>query len=189
MREILFATGNSRKIKEASDTLKPYGVLPKPVKIDIDEIQHQSPEEIVKAKVRAAYEVTHEPVVVSDTSWEVPALGGFPGGYMKDISNWFDAEDWISLMSRHEDRTIYCYEHVAYFDGENLMHFFERYEGRFVDEAKGRVDDSESFERVVILYGEKTMAEQLADGEIASAGEELGHWKQFGEWFSGVDHP
>lgn len=30
---------------------------------------------------------------------------------------------------------------------------------------------SESFERTVVLYGDKTMAEQLAQGDIASAGE------------------
>lgn len=186
MREILFATGNSRKIKEATDTLAPFGVTPKPVRVDITEIQHSDPVEIVKAKARAAYEVTNSPVVVSDTSWGVPALGGFPGGYMKDISNWLEADDWLSLMSRYDDQAIYCYEHVAYFDGDNLQHFAAKYEGRFIDEARGRIDETESFERVVILYGNKTMAEQLADGDVASAGESLEHWKQFGEWFSGL---
>lgn len=29
-----------------------------------------------------------------------------------------------------------------------------------------------------------TMAEQLAEGDIASAGESLEHWKQLGEWLS-----
>lgn len=28
------------------------------------------------------------------------------------------------------------------------------------------------------------MAEQLAQGDIASAGESLDHWKQFGEWLT-----
>jgi inosine/xanthosine triphosphate pyrophosphatase family protein len=123
------------------------------------------------------------PVVVSDTAWEIPALGGFPGGYMKDVSIWFKAEDWLSLMSQHEDKTIYCHEHVAYFDGENIEHFVATYTGKFIDEARGRVDDSESIEQVVILYGDLTMAEQLASGGIASAGEVLDHWKQFGEWY------
>lgn len=186
MKEILFATGNSRKIKEATETLAAFGVVPKSILVDIDEIQHSDPAEIVKAKARAAYEVAHAPVVVSDTSWEVPVLGGFPGGYMKDVSSWFDAEDWLSLIARHDDRTIYCHEHVAYFDGENLQHFVAKYKGHFVDQARGRIDDSESFERVVVLYGDKTMAEQLADGDIASAGEELFHWKQFGEWYSSL---
>ena len=82
------------------------------------------------------------------------------------------------------DKIFYCHEHVAYFDGEELQHFVSTYEGRFIDEARGRIDEGESFERAVILYGDKTMAEQLAQGGIASAGESLEHWKQFGEWFA-----
>lgn len=184
MNKILFATGNSRKIEEANKTLSSYGIAVESIKIDVDEIQHFDPVEITKAKARAAYEVTHEPVVVSDTSWEIPALGGFPCGYMKDISSWLDADDWLALMARHEDKTIYCHEHVAYFDGEELQHFVSTYVGKFINEARGRVDKGESIERVVILYGNQTMAEQLARGVIASAGESLSHWKQFGEWFT-----
>ncbi len=184
MSKVLFATGNSRKIQEATDTLALYSISVEPVKIEIDEIQHVDPAEITKAKARAAYSVTHQPVVVSDTSWSIPALGGFPGGYMKDVAAWWQQEDWHALMQRHADKTIYCLEHVAYCDGDTVMHFEERYTGHFIDEPRGALEDYESFESLVVLYGEQTMAEQLEAGNIASAGEELGHWRQFGEWYS-----
>lgn len=183
MKEILFATGNLRKIQEANNTLMDFGIKVVPVKVDIDEIQHRDSSEITKAKAIAAYGVVRRPVVVSDTSWEIPALGGFPSGYMKDVSAWFDAQDWLSLMSRHDDKTIYCHENLAYFDGERLEYFKATYAGKFVDEARGRIDDEESVERVVVLYGDQTMAEQSGNGGIASAGEVLEHWQQFGEWF------
>lgn len=185
MTTILFATGNSRKIHEAQTTLAPFSLGVKPVKLSFDEIQHSDPAEITKAKARAAFALTGRPVVVSDTSWSIPALGGFPGGYMKDVSSWWQAENWLAIMAGQQDKRILCLEHVAYFDGETVRHFEEVYEGRFIDEARGRIDDAESFERVVILYGNKTMAEQLAEGNVASAGETLGHWRQFGEWFTG----
>jgi non-canonical purine NTP pyrophosphatase (RdgB/HAM1 family) len=184
MTTILFATGNARKIYEARTTLAPHGLDVEPVKLAFDEIQHDDPAEITKAKARAAYALTGRPVVVSDTSWAIPALGGFPGGYMKDISAWWQADNWLDLMSKQDDKRIFCLEHVAYYDGETIKHFEEVYEGQFIDEARGRVHEQESFERVVILYGDKTMAEQLADGDVASAGETLGHWQQFGEWFN-----
>lgn len=184
MKKILFATGNSRKTEEANATLSLYDIAVEAVSVDIDEIQHHDSIEIIKAKARSAFAVTRQPVVVSDTCWEIPALGGFPGGYMKDMSAWLQAEDWLALMARHNDKTMYCHEHVAYFDGEEVRLFTSAYRGRFIDEARGRIDDNESFEQVVILYGDKTMAEQLAQGEIASAGESLEHWKQFGQWFS-----
>lgn len=187
MKEILFATGNSRKIKEASDTLVEYGISVKPIRLVFDEIQHLDPAEITKAKARAAYALARQPIVVSDTSWEIPALGGFPGGYMKDVATWFDAHDWVALMSRHADKTIYCHEHVAFFDGKELQHFVATYKGSFVDQPKGRIDASESFERVVVLHGKTTtMAESLAQGDLASAGEVLEHWQQFGDWYQRV---
>lgn len=181
---ILFATGNARKIAEANETVGLFGLSVEPVKISLDEIQHQDPVEITKAKARAAYAVAKRPVVVSDTSWSIPALGDFPGGYMKDVSDWWQAEDWLAVMARHEDKRIFCHEHIAFYDGETVQHFVENYEGRFITEARGRVDEAESFEQTVILYGDKTMAEQLAEGGHASAGETHGHWQQFAKWYT-----
>lgn len=185
MTQILFATGNSRKIHEATITLTPLGVSVIPTKLDFEEIQHSDSTEIIKAKARAAYITAGaaRPVVVSDTSWEIPALGGFPSGYMKDVSIWWADTDWLAIMAPHSDKRIFCLEHVAYYDGTTLQHFVERFEGHFVTTARGRIDENESIERVVSLYGGETMAEQLDRGGVASAGEVLGHWQQFGEWY------
>lgn len=186
MKTILFATGNSRKIFEANATLADYTINVTPIKLNFEEVQHADSTEITKAKARAAFAAAGgvQPVVVSDTSWSIPALGGFPGGYMKDIATWWTDQNWLDIMANQTDRRVFCLEHVAYYDGRTLTHFVEQYEGRFTTEAHGRTDASESFERVVSLYGSETMAQQLERGDIASAGEELGHWRQFGEWYS-----
>ncbi len=191
---LVFATGNQRKIDEAHSVLDGFDIEFQPIKLDIDEIQHEDPAEIVKAKALAAYdsilqdnfadgESDFPAVVVSDTSWSIPALGGFPGGYMKDISTWWQADDWAKIMSRHDDKTIYCLEHVAYYDGDNLQHFVSEYKGKMITEPRGRIDPYESFERVTVMYGDKTMAEYLELNQLASAGDELKHWQQFGEWY------
>lgn len=181
MKDIVFATGNSRKIQEANETLSPYHITVSVQPVEIDEIQHHDPAEITKAKARSAYGALGKPVVVQDTSWNIPALGGFPGGYMKDVAHWFTTEDWLALMARHADRSIICLEHVAYFDGENIQHFEARYEGYFVDEPRGL--DGNSLDKTVSLFDGKTMSEMQDEGKVASAAIELGHWKQFGEWY------
>lgn len=187
MHSLLFATGNARKISEALETLTPFEITVQPIKLHFDEIQHTSPAEIAKAKARAAFTAagSTQPVVVSDTSWSIPALGGFPGGYMKDVEAWWTAQNWLDIMAHQTDRRIFCHEHVAYFDGDQIKHFEQTYEGQFVYEPAGREDGQESFEQVVTLYGGETMAEQLARGEHASASETLEHWRQFGVWYSG----
>lgn len=186
MKTILFATGNNRKITEASTTLAPFDIGVTPIKLHFDEIQHHDPVEITKAKARAAYVAagSTQPIVVSDTSWAIPALGNFPGGYMKDIGQWWSEQNWLAVMADQTDRRIFCLEHIAYYDGVVLQHFVEQYEGTFMHTASGRTDDSESFERVVSLYGDETMADQLGRGEVASAGQVLGHWQEFGKWYN-----
>lgn len=180
-KTINFATGNARKIAEARKCLAPLGVGVIAVAIEIDEIQHHDPAAITKAKARAAYEVTHEPVVVQDTSWSIPALGGFPGGYMKDVAAWWTPRDWVRIMAG-QNQQIICLEHIAFCDGDQIKHFESRYEGQFVPAPRGR--DGNSIDKMVTLYANgKTMAEMHDDGDVASASDGLEHWQQFARWY------
>lgn len=182
MKQIVFATGNQRKIDEATSTLVSLGIGIECREVDINEIQHHDPVEITKAKARAAYQVLGQPVVVQDTGWSIPALGGFPGGYMKDVATWWAPEDWLQIIDRHDDRTIYCHEHVAYFDGQDIQHFEATYKGSFADQPRGQWGNS--MEKVVCLYDDQTLAEMHDSTGIASAGAVLHHWQQFGEWYA-----
>lgn len=179
-KTILFATGNSRKIAEARKSFSQYGIGVVTVEVYTDEIQHHDSREITKAKALAAFAVTGEPVVVQDTSWNIPALGGFPGGYMKDVANWWRAEDWLRIMEG-TDRRVVCIEHVAYCDNDGVVHFSAEFPGTFVNESRG--SDGNSIEKTVMLYNNKTLAEMHDAGDIASASEGLEHWQKFATWY------
>ena len=183
-KKISFATGNPRKLEEAAAVLKNYDVAVESLQLDIDEIQHHDPLKITEAKVKLAYEKVGQPVVVNDSNWEVPALGGFPGGYMKDIVNWFTAEDFLALMKDKNDRRIILHDVVAYCDGDKLKAFtFDRY-GVFVSEPRG---EGVSMNRVVSMEGSSglTIAEEFAhrcnDKKIDPTN--FQHWQKFGSWF------
>lgn len=184
MAEILFATTNDRKIREANNTLETYGITVKPTVAEINEIQHHDPVEITKAKARAAFALLREPVVVSDSSWSIPALGGFPGGYMRDVNLWWVEQDWLAIMARHQDKTAILQEHLAYCDGEAVVHFSQDYEGVFLDAPQGQtVNPEESFERVVSLGNGMSLAEVQA-AAIRGQKRSIAHWQKFGEWFA-----
>lgn len=184
MTQILFATSNPRKINEANDTLEHYGLTVKSVSVDIDEIQHHDPIEITKHKAKAAYAHLGEHVVVSDTSWTIPALGGFPGGYMKDVNIWWREQDWINIMAGHKDKTIICKEHLAYYDGKELVHFSQDYKGTFLNQPQGAEENErESFERVASLDGLHSLAEGQANRILNGEKKQLAHWQKFGEWY------
>ena len=187
-KKIAFITGNPHKLEEAKSVLKDYDITIESLQFDIEEIQHYNPLEITKAKVRAAYEKAGQSVVVNDSSWEIPALGGFPGGYMKDVVNWFTAEDFLALMKDKNDRRIILHDVVAYFDGEQLELFIYDQTGVFINEPRG---EGTSMNQVVSMEnsGGLTIAEEFAlrhDGvEINPS--HFQHWQKFGEWFTARD--
>jgi Ham1 family protein len=187
-KKIAFITGNPHKLEEAKSVLKNYEIVVESLQFDIEEIQHYNPLEITKSKVRAAYEKAGQSVVVNDSSWEIPALGGFPGGYMKDVVNWFTAEDFLALMKDKNDRRIILHDVVAYFDGEQLELFIYDQTGVFINEPRG---EGTSMNQVVSMEnsGGLTIAEEFAlrhDGvEINPS--HFQHWQKFGEWFTARD--
>ena len=187
-KKIAFITGNPHKLEEAKSVLKDYDITIESLQFDIDEIQHYNPLEITKAKARAAYEKAGYPIVVNDSSWEIPALGGFPGGYMKDVANWFTAEDFLALMKDKNDRRIILHDVVAYFDGEQLKLFISDQTGVFINEPHG---EGTSMNQVVSMEdsGGLTIAEEFAlrhDGADINP-DHFRHWQKFGEWFIARD--
>jgi XTP/dITP diphosphohydrolase len=182
MKTLIFMTTNKRKIQEANESLAKYDILVSPQPVDIDEIQHHDVVEISRAKARSAYDVIKKPLVIQDTTWAIPALNGFPGGYMKDIEGWFGTHDWVNLMAKYDDRSIVCTEYVVYFDGTIMKEFYSTYNGFFVKEPRGK--DGRSVDKMVVLHGDKTMAEMHDEGKVGSSVEVLPHWDLFGEWYS-----
>ena len=187
-KKIAFITGNPHKLEEDKSVLKDYDITIESLQFDIDEIQHYNPLEITKAKARAAYEKAGYPIVVNDSSWEIPALGGFPGGYMKDVANWFTAEDFLALMKDKNDRRIILHDVVAYFDGEQLKLFIYDQTGVFINQPRG---EGTSMNQVVSMEdsGGLTIAEEFA---LRHDGAEINpshfqHWQKFGEWFTDSD--
>ncbi len=114
--QITFITANRNKIQVAKDVLADFDIKVHPLTLDITEIQNYDPLEIAIQKAESAYKITKQPIVVHDSYWEIPALNGFPGGYMKDVTTWLTAENFIDLMQNQTDRRICRYDTVIYKD-------------------------------------------------------------------------
>jgi len=184
MSSLVFATGNDHKFYEGSNVLKTFGVTLEQRKIAVNEIQHHEPIEITKAKVRDIWNAIQEPLVVSDHSWNIPALGGFPGGYMKDITNWFSTDDFMLLMSDKVDKRIFLIEIVAYYDGKTMKVFENKRPGHFVDTPKGT--SLPTFSRAVEMEGEGMTISQMFDkgNWDIDFPDRYKHWYDFGKWYT-----
>jgi len=183
MNKIIFATGNDNKFYEASAIGNTFDVTLEQKKIDIDEIQHHDSSEITKAKVKDAWTALGAPVIVTDHSWSIPALGGFPGGYMKDITAWLSEDDFLALMVKKEDKRIFLEEVIAYYDGETLKVFTHKRQGHFVDKPKGK--SIPSFSKVVEMEGEgMTISEVFDKGNWdTDFPDRYKSWYDFYKWY------
>lgn len=158
--------------------------------LEIDEIQGEDPEVIVRDKARRAYEKLGMPVIVSDDTWDIPALKGFPGAYMKSINYWFTSDDFLRLMKGVKNRQIILHQYLAYTDGSVTEVFKNDIPGKIIDEARGRNEKSPNM-TVIVLDSDsgKTIAEVFEKGREAVIDRYKNQpdaWHGFVEWYKSI---
>lgn len=137
MDTIYFASSNKDKVNIAKHACSSAGIKLEQAIIDIDEIQGEDPIPIITDKARRAYEILGKPLVVSDDTWDIPALNGFPGPYMKSINSWFSSDDFIRLMHGITNRKIILHQYLAFIDEDGVEIFTADLSGIVLNEAKG----------------------------------------------------
>lgn len=134
LQNLHFATGNENKLREAREIL---GISVEQFKIDLDEIQSVSVEEVVVHKARQAYEIAGKPVLIEDTGLEILAWNGLPGALIK----WFDTsvgnDGIIQMLSGFTDRSAKATSCFAYFDGSTLHKGIGSIDGSIAIEPTG----------------------------------------------------
>lgn len=188
MQKLLCATGNKVKFDIGRKLLEQYDIELEQVVVEIDEIQGEDAEVIIRDKVAKAFAAVQRPVVVTDDSWTIPGLRGFPGPYMKSITHWFTPEDFVRLTSTLADRRIFLNRFIAYQDEQQVVVFREDIAGELQKQAQGKGNYGQSLMKVVSLEGDNG----LTVSEIYDAGKEhdserlhrLGRdWQEFGTWY------
>jgi inosine triphosphate pyrophosphatase len=135
---ITIVTGNPNKLKELQ-TMFPGREMTSSA-VEIPEIQSLSLEEIVRAKVRAAFDAVGGPVIVEDVSFEIAALGGMPGPFVKWWAKTAGYEPALTVCEATGDWAAKATCGAAYFDGERL----EYVEGIVSGRLAARAGDSSS---------------------------------------------
>ncbi len=136
-KQLLFATGNELKFTSGKAVCSTLGIALEQCHLDIVEIQNEDPEVILVDKITKAYALVQAPVIVTDDSWNIPGLRGFPGPYMKSMNHWFTARDFLHLTQALSDRRIFLDIHLAYKDAETVKTFHRRVAGTLLREPRG----------------------------------------------------
>lgn len=168
-----------RQIHTAHLVLSRYGVELTQQDIDIDEIQSEDPQHILKDKVAKAYELLKKPVLVSDDCWEIVGLKGFPRPYMKSINSWFTPQDMLRLTSGLKDRTIYLIQNVAFQDKDGVMTFTKKIPGLLLKEIKGSIGKAN--ERTTSITPDGKSISEVYESNRSAISDLYNVWTEVGE--------
>ncbi|OQB05889.1 MAG: dITP/XTP pyrophosphatase [bacterium ADurb.Bin212] len=176
--KILYVTKNDNKLAHAQQFTAGSGIEIKSSKIEVPEIQAASVHEVIKHKALSAWNLLQKPLIVSDSGWEIPALGGFPGPYMHHINSWFTPEDFLALMQKKQDKKIVLNHLIAVvLNGEPKI-FTEKTYGKFISQPRGR---GTSLDRVVVMgKSHGTIAENNNAGIVSADGQAI--WSEIVEY-------
>lgn len=155
---LIFATSNRFKVREAEAALEQYGIsiLHRPVKGI--EIQSEDVAEVAKYAAKTIEIKTWLPVFVEDTGIFIHALSGFPGVYSSYVFMTIGNEGVLKLLEGKSDRSAHFESAIALREGKQIHIFKERAEGTISYMARG--DNGFGFDPIFIPAGsKKTYAE------------------------------
>lgn len=123
MKELIFVTGNNNKFHTAEHILNSAGFKLEQTILEIDEIQGEDASIIALDKAQKAYDKVRKPLVISDDTWSITGLNGWPGPYMKSMNHWLTPNDFLNLTKELEDRTVYLHQ-IAVYQDKNIKKIF-----------------------------------------------------------------
>lgn len=181
---LTYITENKDKIFLAQNGLRSFNIPFKTQALKLVEIQSSSIEEIARLKAEQAFEKIKSPLFITDHGWAIPSLNGFPGPYMKYVNEWFTAQDFLNLMSKHKNRTIVNTEILCYIDQSGCNIFTAKHEGKFIEKIRG---NGFAANQVVSMTNDgKSIAECIEQGIDPFNDNTL--WNEFGKWYKKIKH-
>jgi XTP/dITP diphosphohydrolase len=173
-----FITSNKGKINTARIKLAPYKIEFEPFDIQLTEPQADHVMDVAKAKAEQAFEIVKEPIVVTDHGWEIPALNGFPGPYMKYINQWLNGQDLLNLMQDKDDKTINKIVALVYKDQTQTKNFIATTSGKFLENVRG--NGLPAMTVVSFSNTGKSVAEMWEEGDDPFPESTI--WDTFAKW-------
>lgn len=165
MKEIVIASGNKGKIKEASEILKNYKIISMEelgIDIDVDENQKTFEGNAIKKAKTIAKALNGKMCIADDSGIEIEYLDGFPGVFTKRWHKGTDRERNLAIIEKlkgvpKEKRKISFITAIALSDGKETICEIGKINGFVSEEVRG--ENGFGFDEIFELENGKTLAE------------------------------
>ena len=169
MKEIIIASNNKGKIKEAQEILKQFKVISMEeigIKIDVEEDQETFEGNAIKKAETIAKKLDGKMCIADDSGIEIEYLGGFPGVYTKRWHKGTDRERNLAIIEKlkgvpKEKRKISFITAIALSDGNETICETGRINGFVAEEIRG--ENGFGFDEIFELENGKTLAQILQE--------------------------
>lgn len=164
-KEIIMASGNKGKIKEAQEILKEYKIIPMSevgIDIDVEEDQNTFEGNAIKKAQTIAKKLDEKMCIADDSGIEIEYLDDFPGVYTKRWHQGTDRERNLAIIEKlkgepKENRKIKFITAMAISNGENTITAICEIEGYVAENPRG--ENGFGFDEIFELENGKTLAE------------------------------
>lgn len=165
MKEIIIASGNKGKIKEAQEILDEYKIISlneMGINIDVGEDKNTFEGNAIKKAETIAKELNGKLCIADDSGIEIEYLDGFPGVLTKRWHNGTDRERNLAIIEKlegvpKERRRIAFITAIALSDGNKTICEIGKINGFVSEEPRG--ENGFGFDEIFELENGKTLAE------------------------------
>lgn len=163
--EIIMASGNKGKIKEAQEILSNCKIISMKelgIDIDVEEDKETFEGNAIKKAQTIAKELNGKRCLADDSGIEIEYLNGFPGVQTKRWLDGTDRERNLAIIEKlknvpKENRKIKFVTAIAISDGNNTISAVEFIEGFVAENVRG--DNGFGFDEIFELDDGRTLAE------------------------------
>ena len=164
-KDIVMASGNSGKIKEAQEILKEYKIIPMKelgINIDVEEDKETFIENATKKAETIAKELNDKMCLADDSGIEIEYLDGFPGVHTKRWLNGTDRERNLAILDKlqrvpRDKRKIKFITAIALSDGNETISVEASIDGYVAETPRG--ENGFGFDEIFELEDGRTLAE------------------------------
>ena len=168
-KQIIMASGNKGKIKEAQEILKDYKIISMKeinINIDVEEDQDTFEKNARKKAETISKELNGKLCLADDSGIEIEYLDGFPGVYTKRWHKGTDSERNEALIEKlkgvpHEKRKVKYVTAMALSDGKETVTAVANIQGYISESPRG--DNGFGFDEIFELESGRTLAELSSD--------------------------
>lgn len=131
---LILATSSAHKAREIALVLeRPLTHLA----VDLPELQTIHPQDVIEAKVRAAYAQVQQPVLVEDTGLLIHGWHGLPGALIRWFLETVGTAGICTMIEKFPDRSATAIACIGYFNGKACHTFLGETTGTIAPEPRG----------------------------------------------------